>query len=84
MKYIVTRDEDGKEHFFMFDKSINHDDFAEAQCYIKIRNPNNHREWERKYREPISAGFTDGRTCWGRSETLDLDSRPTDHLLITR
>lgn len=83
MKYVVTKDKNGKQELFMFPKSINHDDFAEVLSHIKMRNPNNHRDWERMYREPIAAGFTDGKTCSGRSETLNLDSRGRlDEMLI--
>ena len=81
MKYIVTKDEDGKEHFFMFPKDINHDDFAEVLSHIKMHEGPG---WKRQYRKPISAGFTDGKKCSGRSETLDLDSRgKIDEALIS-
>lgn len=75
MKYIVTKDEDGVEEIFVFPKRYNHDDFAGDINGLRVRDPNNHREWSRKYKEPIAAGFTDGKTCHGRSETLDLGSR---------
>lgn len=82
MKYVVTRDEDGKEQLFMFPKSINHDDFAEVLSYIKVYT--GPRNWERQYRKPIAAGFTDGKNCTGRSETLNLDSRGRlDEMLIS-
>ena len=84
MKYVVTRDEDGVEEIFIFPKRYNHDDFAGDINGLRVRDPNNHREWDRKYKEPISAGFTDGKHCTGRSETLDLDSRGRlDEMLIT-
>ena len=36
-----------------------------------------------QFSDAIAAGFTDGKMCWGRSETLDLDSRnQTDADLI--
>lgn len=72
MKYVVTRNENDVEELFMFPKSINHDFFAEAISRIKDGNSHN---WQRQHREPISAGFTDGVSCSGRSETLNLDSR---------
>lgn len=82
MKYVVTRDEDGKEQLFMFPKSINHDDFAEVLSHIKVYT--GPRNWERQYRKPIAAGFTDGKNCTGRSETLNLDSRGRlDEMLIS-
>lgn len=72
MKYIVTQDREGKEDIFIFPKSVNHDCMAEVLTRIKDQSWGN---WERVYREPIAAGFTDGKLCCGRSETLDLDSR---------
>ena len=36
------------------------------------------RNWKRESWRPISAGFTNGETCYGRSESLNLDSRPED------
>lgn len=83
MKYVVTRDESGKEELFMFPRHINHDDFAHVLSYIKTYVNGSHHDWERQYREPIAAGFTDGKACTGRSETLDLDSRGRlDEMLI--
>lgn len=83
MKYVVTKDESGKEELFMFPKHLNHDDFAKVLGDIKTYVNGDHRNWVRQYREPIAAGFTDGRTCTGRSETLDLDSRGRlDEMLI--
>lgn len=73
MKYIVTEHEDdGREEIFIFPRNINHDCMAEM--IARIRNQM-HGRWKRKRRTPIAAGFTDCVTCWGRSETLDLDSR---------
>jgi hypothetical protein len=81
MKYVVTEREDGKEELFMFPKHINHDDFAEVLSHIKVHT--SFRDWERQYRKPIAAGFTDGKYCTGRSETLNLDSRGRlDEMLI--
>lgn len=73
MKYVVAKAENGPERLFVFSKTIDHDHFAEVLSYIKVGNQ---RHWKRERREVISAGFTDGITCYGRSETLDLDSRP--------
>ena len=72
MKYIVTANENGDEEIFIFSKKIDHDCMAESLIGIKDQSWG---IWERIYRYPISAGFTDGNECWGRSETLDLDSR---------
>lgn len=83
MKYVVTKDEEGKQELFMFPKSINHNDFADAVQRIKTYVNGNPRDWIRLKRTPIAAGFTDGKTCSGRSETLKLDSRGRlDEMLI--
>lgn len=83
MKYIVTRDKEGNVELFMFPKRYNHDEFASMVNGLKTFKHGNHREWERSYKEPIAAGFTDGKTCHGRSESLNLDSRGRiDELLI--
>ena len=74
MKYVVVWSEAG-EHLFVFPKSINHDSFAEVLSYIKEGTT---RNWNRIHRSPVSAGFTDGLTCYGRSETLGLGSRVID------
>lgn len=84
LKYIVTQDEDGVEEIFVFPKRYNHDDFASDINGLRVRDPFNHREWERKYKKPIAAGFTDGRVCEGRSETLDLESRGMLDALLMR
>lgn len=77
MKYIVTVCVDGpnkgKEELFIFPKSINHDDMAEVVSFCKQKVGHG---WERFYKQPVSAGFFDGTNFFGRSETLDLDSRP--------
>jgi hypothetical protein len=72
MKYIVTEREDGSEEIFIFSETIHHDCMAEAASRIKNQS---YGQWRRVRREPIAAGFTDGVSCWGRSETLNLDSR---------
>lgn len=73
MKYIVTKTEEGKEEIFIFPKAINHDCMMEA--LRGIRNQSTGR-WQRVRRQAIAAGFVakDG-ACYGRSETLKLDSR---------
>ena len=79
MKYIVTRNEEGKEEIFVFPKSVNHDCMAEVLGFIKNKTYGN---WERGFRKPVSAGFTDGKTCYGESLSLDIESRPQDTELL--
>lgn len=80
MKYVVLKVEEEEEKIFIFDKSINHDSFAEVQSYIKVGEGYN---WEREFREVISAGFTDGVTCYGASETLGVTARVEDTALLS-
>lgn len=83
MKYIVTRDENGKEEIFIFPKVINHNEFAEVVNRAKTFIDGNPRNWVHMRREPIAAGFFDGKTCYGHSETLRLRSRGRlDEMLI--
>ena len=79
MKYIVVSSKEQGEQLFVFPKNINHDYFAEVVSYIKIGDRFN---WERVFRQPISAGFTDGSTCYGQIETLQLSSRKEDTILL--
>ena len=72
MKYIVTETEQGVQDIFIFDKQIHHDCFAEMVSRIKDQSGGN---WNRIKRTPIAAGFFDGKTCYGHSETLKLRSR---------
>lgn len=84
MKYIVTvnHDQKGKEEIIIFSNSIIHKCMAEVVKRIKNSGGIG---WEREDREVIAAGFTDGMACWGRSESLDLDSRGAlDAKLISR
>jgi len=71
MKYVVVKRGENEEQIFIFPCAIDHDAFAEVLSYIKTGG----RNWKREFAKPISAGFTDGKTCFGRSETLNLDSR---------
>ena len=71
MKYVVVKRGDNPEEIYTFPTNIDHNEFAEVLSYIKTGG----RNWRREYAKPISAGFTDGITCFGRSETLNLDSR---------
>lgn len=77
MKYVVVKTDAG-EQIYVFPKQIDHDAFAEVLSYIKMGG----RNWKREYREPVSAGFTDGATCYGRSESLEIGSRPQDSSLL--
>lgn len=79
MKYIVARDSDGNEEMFIFSNKIYHSCFAESIEGIRNHDDNN---WERVFRQPVSAGFIVNGECTGRSESLDLDSRPQDTLIF--
>ena len=75
VKYIVVLDEEkGRELMFTFPCSIYHDDFAEIITDVKHRDGRN--DWERRYLKPVSAGFVNSGKCSGRSEMLNLESRP--------
>jgi hypothetical protein len=79
MKYIVTQHE-GIEEMFVFPDTINHDCMAEVISRIKNHS---HGNWKRVPRRPISAGFiTVEGECYGRSETLRLDSRGTTDTVL--
>ncbi|WP_144106850.1 hypothetical protein [Paraburkholderia sp. BCC1886] len=74
MKYLVAVIE-GKETIFVFPRSVDHDRMAEALQAIRFGSE---RNWRRELHEEgsvISAGFVENATCFGRSETLGLDSR---------
>ena len=75
MKYVVTKTKDGPEQIFIFEKGIDHDRFYEVLSYIIEGHD---RDWKREFRGLISAGFTDGKTCWGKSVSLNKDSRPKE------
>lgn len=80
MKYIVTTNEAGKQEIFIFPRAVHHDCMAEVLNHIKNQSGG---LWERTRRKPVAAGFTDGLKCYGRSETLNLDSRGRlDEMLI--
>lgn len=84
MKYIVA-DIDGVEEIFTFPNKVSHDRMAEA--LEAIRFDTGFRDWERKIRKRdgdiISAGFIDaGGKAYGRSETLNMDSRPEKDSLL--
>lgn len=84
MKYVVTQRETELvdvyiREIFIFEKAINHDCFAEMITRIKDQT---HGNWVRVKREVVSAGFTDGVTCYGESESLGLKSSKHDTALL--
>ena len=82
MKYIATKDEEGKEELFTFPKNINHDAMAEVLGHIKNQTGGN---WSRVRRIPVSAGFVDANgKCSGKSESLKLKSRQEDTALLRK
>lgn len=84
MKYIRTQRQNGMTELFVFPRTIDHDHMAEVLHHIRIDDPNG-RDWSREFRELISAGFVDtNNKCHGRSETLDLDSKPEDTQILER
>jgi hypothetical protein len=78
MKYVVVESTEQGKQLFIFPKNIDHDRMAETLSFIRHGG----QTWNRIFRTPISAGFTDGITCYGRSETLVLDSQPGDTLML--
>lgn len=79
MKYIVTKNKDGKEEMFTFPDSVNHNIMAEAIGHLKNQT---HGDWKRIERKVVSAGFIEGGVCTGKSETLGLSSRTEDTALF--
>lgn len=79
MKYICMINGD-KQEIFTFPRTVNHDAMAEVLGSIKNQT---HGDWRRVFREPVSAGFVDGKgNCYGESESMGLESREEDtHLL---
>ena len=85
MKYIVVKVKlalTEVEEIYLFQKTINHDYFAENISNMRRVVQGGRWHWDRIYAEPISAGFKDGITCYGGSETLGLYSRPEDTVLL--
>lgn len=84
MKYIVVMLE-GKDQIFIFPKEVDHDRMYEAMEAIRFGTKH---DWNRKIRsegQAVSAGFITAGHCHGRSETLNLDSRPEkDTMLLKR
>lgn len=79
MKYICTETLEGVQEIFTFPDTVDHDVMAESLMRMKKHT---HGIWERVVREPISAGFVGGTMCFGKSETLNLSSRPEDTILL--
>jgi len=76
----MSNEETGIEEIFTFPGHVNHDTMAEALRFMRNRTRGS---WHRVRRFVVSAGFVDtsGR-CHGRSESLDVDSRPEDTALL--
>lgn len=72
-KYIsVKRDDTNQEEIYIFDKSIFHNRFAEIINFT-----------DDCFRTKLGAGFTNGKECYGISESLNLPNRPgLDTLLL--
>ncbi len=77
LKYVATKNALGEEFIFLFSKTINHD------CFYQVVNELVGDDMGvDTYMRVMSAGFTDLKTCYGRSETLNKDSRPEDTALL--
>lgn len=84
MKYIVmeTFGADSVEEIFLFPNSVNHDCMAEVLSRIKNQTWG---DWKRIGRMPVSAGFVNAEgTCYGESESLGLESRPSEDTELLR
>lgn len=77
LKYIVFESDSNQQIMCLFSKSVNHD------CFAQVVNEFTGDDYEvGDYLYPLSAGFTDLKTCYGRSETLNKSSRPEDTELL--
>lgn len=87
MKYVaasVTHPDSEKEveYIFIFPNFINHNRFAENMR--RMRDSSSYGRDQFMDFRIVGAGFTDGKQCWGRSETLNCGSRGIiDAKLIT-
>lgn len=80
MKYIVTKTDNNVEEIFLFPREVHHDCMAEVLSHIRNQHG---RNWKRIHREPVSAGFVSEKMeCYGKSETLKLESRKQDTELL--
>lgn len=77
MKYVCFEDrKTGKQTVVLFERHINHVDMYDVAARVKLYDKNN--EWYRGM-SAISAGFVrPDMTCYGRSESLQLNSRPAE------
>ena len=78
MKYVVASVKHSgrskeKEYIFIFPEFINHNHFVESMRRMRDSSDYGNPQWLKC--DIVGAGFTDGKQCWGRSETLNKDSR---------
>ena len=71
MKYVMVESEEYGEQLFIFPTNIDHDKFAEVLHDIGSYE-------ESAYREPVGAGFTNLKECYGESGTLGIGNRKKD------
>ena len=87
MKYVTASvshpdREKEAEYIFIFPEFINHNQFADTMR--RMRDSSSYGNEQLLDFRIVGAGFTDGKQCWGRSETLNCDSRGIiDAKLIT-
>ena len=75
MKYIVFESAERGKQIIAFNKTIVHAEMAEAVERMRVEVDG---KWKRIFMRPTSAGFTDGESCYGRSESLNLKSREAE------
>lgn len=77
MKYVCFKeDKSGKETVVLFERHINHVDMSDRVEGVRLYDERN--EWYRGM-TAISAGFVlPDLTCYGRSVSLQLNSRPAE------
>lgn len=83
MKYICLLDpKTNKETIVLFERHINHVDMSDVASRVRLYDENS--QWYRGM-NPISAGFV-GRDlhCYGKSESLQLNSRPEQDTKLLR
>lgn len=86
MKYVCFKNEElGFDEVMVFPATINHNCFAEGVSRIKNQTTG---QWHRVTRTPVSAGFVtflkDKAVCFGKSITLNLESREEDTLILNK
>lgn len=79
-KYIVIKD-GANELMFTCPRVVQHRNFFESVQTMKEGGDNN---WRRPYRNHVcvAAGFILDGQCYGRSESLGVDSRPAHDTLL--